>query len=193
MHSEAESGSVSEKSSTGHAQDEGSSINSASANTGKAHDAPATKPHSVAKQSTGPSAMGPPPPKPDFRATPTSAQPSQPREPNTNQDAPTKSKANGGRKPTTSAIPAPKESTKTATRKRSHGEVAEPRETDEDDESDEEFNEPANPIGEFDWEDLESRYHQRMGQLGDQEQELYHSFGELIDVRPLARLQGRPN
>lgn len=187
---EAESRSVSENSSTDHNRNEETPSHGASSRNGRVHDATTTpapsasKPHSVPKQPSGSFAMAPPP-KPNFKATPTSAQPQHSVEPEVEEEVPTasvKSKRNGGREPTTSAIPAPKESSKTASRKRSHGEINQPQEAD-DDEENEEFMEPANPIAAFDWMDLESRYHQRVSELRDEEQELYHSFEELVNVR----------
>lgn len=190
---EADSRSVSENSSIEHNRIEETSSRCASSRTGRVHDttttpAPsASKSHSVPKQPSGSLAMDPPP-KPNFKATPTSAQPQHSVEPEVDEEAPAasvKSKRNGGHEPTTSAIPAPKESSKTASRKRSHGEINQSREADDDTEENEEFIEPANPIAPFDWMDLQSRYHQRVSELRDEEQELYHSFEELVSVRVL--------
>lgn len=41
---------------------------------------------------------------------------------------------------------------------------------------------PSDPIAPFDWEDIESRYHQAMNQQDQKEQEIYKEFDTLINV-----------
>jgi hypothetical protein len=145
---------------------------------------PKTKPpHGSQQQFT----MGPPL-KPNFKATPTSAQPSKSMSQVSTQDATQELPAassqivgNGDDQP---AAPSkqPTNNTMQATlRKRSHVEVdQEP--TAHDQESSDEDTEPADKIATFDWMELESRYHHQMDHYRVQEQELYQSFHELCEV-----------
>jgi hypothetical protein len=146
---------------------------------------PKTKPPHGSQQ---PSAMGPPP-KPHFKATPTSAQPSksisQASSQEPSQELPAVSSQAIGNGDDQPAAPSkhPANTTHATTRKRSHVEVDQDQETTaHDQESSDEDAEPADQIASFDWNGLEQRYHDQMGQYTAQEQELYQSFHELCEV-----------
>jgi hypothetical protein len=142
---------------------------------------PKTKPPQGSQQ------MGPPP-KPNFKATPTSAQPSKSMTQASSQDAtqelPAESSQtveNGGDQPAASSKHPINDTTHATSRKRSHVEV-DPEPTAHDQESSDEDAEPADRIAPFDWMELESRYHHQMDHYRVQEQELYQSFHDLCEV-----------
>lgn len=157
-----------------------------------------TKPNQNQEDSTTPKTMPPhssqhqfamgPPPKPNFKATPTSAQPSKSMSQLSSQDAtqdiPTVSSqaiGNGDDQPAASSKHPINDTTHATSRKRSHVEVdQEP--TSHDQESSDEDAEPADRIAPFDWMELEQRYHDQMDQYRVQEQELYQSFHDLCEV-----------
>jgi hypothetical protein len=144
-----------------------------------------TKPPHGSQQ---PSAMGPPP-KPHFKATPTSAQPSKSMSQTPTQEAsqelPAASSQAVGNGDDQPAAPSkhPANTTQATPRKRSHVEIDQYQEpTTHDQESSDEDVEPADQIATFDWNDLEQRYHDQMEQYVAQEQDLYRSFNELCGV-----------
>ena len=111
-----------------------------------------------------------PPPRPSFKATPTSAQPSK-----------LVSQASSQHQPAASSKHPANDKTHATPRKRSHVEVdQEP--TAHDQECTDEDTEPADQMATFDWRELEQRYHDRMEQYAAQEQDLYQSFHELCKV-----------
>ena len=136
----------------------------------------------------------PPPPRPNFKATPTSAQPSSHSTQDSSQTLPAPSvekKHGNGRQRTTSSKDASQEATQRVTRKRSYEEIDRRQAAEESDEEDEddhdqdathEFNEPANAISPFDWEELQQRYHDQVGEYRQQEEYLYRQFRELSEV-----------
>ena len=149
------------------------------------------------EQSTWTPAM-PPPPRPNFKATPTSAQPSSHFTQDSSQELPTapaEKKHDSGRQRTTSSKDASQETPQQVTRKRCREEidrrqaVEQVNDDDDDDDHDDhdqdatdEFNEPANAISPFDWADLQRRYHDQVEDYDQQEQDLYRQFGELSNV-----------
>lgn len=165
-------------------RDSGSSTSSSKSTHGQDESTtPTGQPRHSGQQSSAMPAMAPPP-KPNFKATPTSAQPSQPAN-SADPELPFVSaepNRNGGRQPATSSKHLAKETVQATPRKRSHVEVDRQQAADDDDSTDED-NEPAVSIAAFDWMELESRYHQQMDQYRAQEQDLYRSFDELIQVR----------
>ena len=184
--------SVSEKSSSDKEHTQQTPSRSTTLENRQMHDATPTAARS--KQSIGTPAM-PPPPKPNFKATPTSAQPSSHSTQDSSQEpsaAMTEKKRVSGSQCTTSSKDSSQEATKPVTRKRSHEEIdrrkaAEDVDNEDDDDDDvdatDEFNEPANAISPFDWTDLRRRYHQQVQYCSEQEQDLYRQFGELCQVR----------
>jgi hypothetical protein len=164
----------------------GSFMSSESARSQDESTTPTGMPHHGGQQPSAMSGMAPPP-RPNFKATPSSAQPSQPIS-SVDQELPTLSTEttmNGGRQPPAPSKTVTKDTVHTTPRKRSHVEVDHQR-TADDDEATDEDNEPANSIAAFDWTELESRYHQQMNHFQTQEQDLYKSFGELCDVRNIS-------
>ena len=146
---------------------------------------PKTQPPHTSQQQ---SAMGPPP-KPNFKATPTSAQPGksmgQASSQDPSQELPATSSQAIGNGDDQPAAPSKLtvNTTHATTRKRSHVEVDQDQEsTAHDQESSNEDAEPADQIVTFDWNDLEQRYHDQMEQYAAQEQDLYRSFNELCGV-----------
>lgn len=131
--------------------------------------------------------MGPPP-RPNFKATPTSAQPSESTiralSQEASQDLPAASSRttrNGGHQPAAPFKQPANDKTHATPRKRSHVEVdQEP--TAQDQESSDEDAEPADQIASFDWRELEQRYHDQMDRYSTEEQDLYRSFNELCGV-----------
>jgi hypothetical protein len=160
----------------------GSSMSSKSARSQDESTTPAGMPQQGGQQSSTMPGMAPPP-KPNFKATPTSAQISQPIS-SVDTELPkfTETTRNGGRQPAAPSRNATKDTVHATPRKRSHVEVDQ-QQTADDEESTDEDNEPANSIAAFDWMELESRYHQQMDHFLAQEQDLYKSFGELCQVR----------
>jgi hypothetical protein len=142
---------------------------------------PKTKPPHGSQQ------MGPPP-KPNFKATPTSAQPSKSMSQVSSQDATQEMPAassqaieNGDDQPAAPSKQPANNTTHATSRKRSHVEIDhEP--TAHDQESSDEDAEPADRIAPFDWMELESRYHHQMDHYRVQEQELYQTFHDLCEV-----------
>jgi hypothetical protein len=156
-----------------------------------------SKPNQIQEDSTTPKTMPPhgsqqftmgPPPKPNFKATPTSAQPSnsmsQVSSQSATQELPAASSqtiGNGDDQPAAPSKHPINNTTQATSRKRSHVEVdQEP--TAHGQESLDEDAEPADKIAPFDWMELESRYHHQMDQYAIQEQELYSSFHQLCQV-----------
>ncbi|GAB7334011.1 hypothetical protein MBLNU13_g06107t2 [Cladosporium sp. NU13] len=153
------------------------------------------KPNQNQEDSTTPTANPPqgsqqqftmaPPPRPNFKATPTSAQPSKSMSQASSQEASQELPAassqtigNGDHQPAASSEHHANDRTNATPRKRSHVEVdQEP--TVHDQESSDDDAEPADQIAPFDWVGLEQRYHHQMGQYATEEQELYRSFNEL--------------
>ena len=190
-HDQDDSRSMSEKSVSDQGLTKQTTTNSATHVNGQLYDSTPTTVRG--EQSTGTPAMLPPP-RPNFKATPTSAQPSSHSQQGSNQDLPVASsekKRGSGRQRTTSSKDPAQETTKPVTRKRSHEEIdRRPSAEDSDDQDDEshdeeandEFKEPANAISPFDWEGLQQRYHDQMRHCGQQEQELYRQFEELCSV-----------
>jgi hypothetical protein len=190
-HDQDDSRSMSEKSVSDQGLTKQTTTNSATHVNGQMYDSTPTTVRG--EQSTGTPAMLPPP-RPNFKATPTSAQPSSHSQQDSNQDLPVASsekKRGSGRQRTTSSKDPTQETTKPVTRKRSHEEIdRRPAAEDSDDQDDEshdeeandEFKEPANAISPFDWEGLQQRYHDQMRHCGQQEQELYRQFEELCSV-----------
>lgn len=129
-----------------------------------------------------------PPPRPNFKATPTSAQPSksmsQASSQEASQDLPTTSSqtiGNGDHQPTAPFKQPANDKTHATPRKRSHVEVdQEP--TAHGQESSDEDAEPADQVASFDWRELEQRYHDQMDRYSAEEQDLYRSFSELCGV-----------
>lgn len=129
-----------------------------------------------------------PPPKPNFKATPTSAQPSKSMSQSSNQEAsqelPAASSqtiANHDHQPAAPSKQSANDKSHATSRKRSHVEVdQEP--TARDQESSDEDAEPADQIATFDWMELETRYHRQMEHYAAEEQDLYRSFSELCGV-----------
>lgn len=125
-----------------------------------------------------------PPPKPNFKSTPTSAQQPRPAETESNQDSPAQtadeSRSGGSRIPTSSKHE--KATMRTTNGKRRLGEIDQhqPRNDDSDVKP---FNDHAKSLDAFDWMDLETRYHHQMDDFGRQEQEIYRSFEDLCNVR----------
>lgn len=129
----------------------------------------------------------PPPPRPDFKAMPTSAQP--PRTPDVDVDEEAPLEAIGAERDLEDrSAPSSKMPTQTTQhaplRKRSHEKIERQQESGEDQNSEptDIFYEPANAMEGFDWEDLESRYHRQMQDFAAQEQDIYNSFNELCVV-----------
>ena len=187
-----DSRSASEKSSSDQGHRQQNSNSSTTLKNGQTPDATPTAVRS--EQSIGTPLMLPPP-KPNFKATPTSAQPSAhsvQEGPSQEFGAPvTEKKRSSDRQRTTSSKNPSQEPAKPVTRKRSHEEIdqrqaAEEVDNEDDDGNDEdatdEFNEPANAISPFDWENLERRYHQQTQDCTEQEQDLYRQFSELCQV-----------
>lgn len=146
---------------------------------------PATTKKSHQAQPSSAAQMMGPPPRPDFKATPTSAQPPQQSEKNQNQEQPTQSankiRGGGSRIPTASK---PENSTPRKTNgKHTRNEPDPPQETPKDDAETEVFNDPSNPLAAFDWMELEARYHQEMDDYLKQEHEIFRSFRELCQVK----------
>jgi hypothetical protein len=161
----------------------GSSMSSKSARSEDESTTPTGMPQHGGQQSSAMPGMAPPP-RPNFKSTPSSAQPSQ-HISSVDSELPTTSTEttrNGGRQPAAPSKNATKETVHATSRKRSHVEVDQ-QQTVDDEEAADEDNEPANSIAAFDWMDLESRYHQQMNHFLAQEQDLYKSFGELCEVR----------
>jgi hypothetical protein len=161
----------------------GNSVSSKSARSQDESTTPAGMPQHSGQQSSAMPGMAPPP-KPNFKATPSSAQLSQPIS-SVDSELPTTSTEttrNGGLQPLAPSKNATKDTVHATPRKTSHVEVDQ-QQTADDDEATDEDNEPANSIAAFDWMDLESRYHQQMDHFHTQEQDLYKSFSELCDVR----------
>lgn len=184
--SEAASRSGSDRSMSDHDLKKRSSNSSTSTKTSHDQDdsrTPTNKPHSGGQQtSTTPMA---PPPKPNFKATPTSAQPVQSNDHESDHNPPAasvESTQDDTRQPTQPSKLPIKSTPQATPRKRSHVEVDRQQPAD-DEESTDEDREPANPISSFDWEELESRYHQQIHHFAAQEQELYRSFNDLCGVR----------
>ncbi|TLD07939.1 hypothetical protein E2P81_ATG10563 [Venturia nashicola] len=182
--SEADSRSMSERSTSD--QDLKKRSTNSTASSGSNHDqndsrTPMNKSLQNGQQSsTTPMA---PPPKPNFKATPTSAQPlqSEDHEPDHNPPASLEDTTQDETRQQAQPSKLPIKSTPHATlRKRSHVEVDRQQPADDGDDTDED-REPADSIAPFDWMELESRYHQQMHQYGAQEQELYGSFSELCN------------
>ena len=188
-HGEVNSKSASERSTSDTDQKKrgsGSTVPSRSNHNQEDSTTPKTKPPQGSQQQ---SAMGPPP-KPNFKATPTSAQPgksmSQASSQEPSQELPATSSQAIGNGDDQPAAPSkhPANTTHATTRKRSHVEVDQDQETTaQDQESSDEDAEPADQIASFDWNGLEQRYHDQMGQYTVQEQELYQSFHELCEVK----------
>jgi hypothetical protein len=169
---------------------------SQSSSTQKNSQMPDSTPTAVRSEQSSWTPAMPPPPRPNFKATPTSAQPSSHSSQDSSQTLPAASaeqKHASGRQRTTSSKDASQEATRRVTRKRSHEEIdrrqaAEEVNDDEDDHDDhdqdatDEFNEPANAISPFDWADLQRRYHHQAEDYDQQEQDLYRQFGELSNV-----------
>jgi hypothetical protein len=131
--------------------------------------------------------MGPPP-KPNFKATPTSAQPSksmsQVSSQGATQELPAASSQtveNGDDQPAAPSKHPTNNTMQATSRKRSHVEVGQ-EPTAHDQESSDEDTEPADKIATFDWMELESRYHHQMDHYRVQEQELYQSFHDFCEV-----------
>ena len=133
-----------------------------------------------------------PPPRPNFKATPTLAQPSTPTSKPTSQassqdasqDLPAASLQavqNGDHQPGAPSKHPANDKTSATPRKRSHVEVDQEPTTHDQESSDEDV-EPANQIASFDWVELEQCYHHQMAQNAAEEQELYRSFNELCEV-----------
>ena len=129
-----------------------------------------------------------PPPKPNFKATPTSAQPSKSMSQVSSQEASqelpeasSQTIANGDHQPAAPSKQSANDKIHATPRKRSHVEVdQEP--TAQDQESSDEDAEPADQIATFDWMELETRYHRQMEQYAAEEQDLYRSFSDLCGV-----------
>lgn len=129
-----------------------------------------------------------PPPRPNFKATPTSAQPSKSMSQASSQEAPqdlpptsSQTIGNGDHQPAAPFKQPANDKTHATPRKRSHVEVdQEP--TAHDQESSDEDAEPADQIASFDWRELEQRYHDQMDRYSTEEQDLYRSFNELCGV-----------
>ena len=191
-HDQDDSRSVSEKSTPDQGLTKQSSNGSATQKSGQMQDSTPTTVRG--EQSTWTPAM-PPPPRPNFKATPTSAQPSSHSQRDSSQDfavAPVEKKQGSGHHRTSSSKDASQETTKSATRERSHEQIDRRQTTGElhdedsnghDQEATDEFKEPANAISPFDWMDLEQRYHQQVQGYAEQEQDLYRQFGELTNVK----------
>jgi hypothetical protein len=186
-HDETNSRSASEKSASDTDQKKrvsGSTASSKSNHSQENSTTPTANPPSASQQT---SAMAPPP-KPIFKATPTSAQPLQPISQGSSQEtfrqqsgASAEATKNGNR---TSAVSSqhPASNTAHATpRKRSHVEVDQQQTADDQDTSDEDA-EPADRIASFDWMQLETRYHQQLERFSAEEQDLYRSFSDLCGV-----------
>ena len=144
-----------------------------------------------------------PPPRPSFKATPTSAQPSKLVSQASSQQASQELSAASSQtiehddhQPAASSKHPANDKTHATPRKRSHVEVdQEP--TAHDQECTDEDTEPADQMATFDWRELEQRYHDRMEQYAAQEQDLYQSFHELCKVKhvflaPTAIFANRP-
>lgn len=184
---EADSRSVSEKSTSDQdlkKRGSNSATSSGSSHGQNGNNTPTNTPlHGGQQMSTTPMA---PPPKPNFKATPTSAQPLQTEDQEPDRNLPASSEDTTQDETRQQAQPSklPVKSTPHATpRKRSHVEVDRQEPADDGEDTDED-REPADSIAPFDWMELESRYHQQMHQYGAQEQELYSSFSDLCNVRP---------
>jgi hypothetical protein len=190
-HDQDDSRSMSEKSDSDQGLTKQTTNNSGTHVNGQLYDSTPTTVRG--EQSSGTPAM-PPPPRPNFKATPTSAQPSSHSQQDSSQELSVTSsekKHGSGRQRTTSSKGSSQETTKPVTRKRSHEEIdrrqaAEDLDDQDDEGNDEEasdeFKEPANAISPFDWEGLQQRYHDQMQHCADQEQDVYRQFGELCDV-----------
>lgn len=190
-HDNDDSMSMSEKSGSEHGLTKQVTNGSITSKSGQVHDATSTPTAVRSEQSTWTPAM-PPPPRPNFKATPTSAQPSNHSAQDSSQESVTtvtEERPSNARQRTVSSKNSAQETTKPVTRKRSHEEIDRRQATEEeediaeDDEyANDEFNEPANPISPFDWEDLELRHHRQMSDCAKQEQALYGQFDELCRV-----------
>lgn len=126
-------------------------------------------------------AMGPPP-KLDFKATPTSAQPPSTTGADTEDKSESHRKQSDGQPPATPAKQTLEPAKRETTHKRSHEEIDQSQPADDDGDLADSFNDPSNTIATFDWMDLESRYHQQMEQYAAEEQDIYRSFEELCGV-----------
>jgi hypothetical protein len=190
-HDQNDSGSMSEKSGSDQGLTKQPSNGSTTQKSGQMHDSTPTT--SRGEQPTGTPAM-PPPPRPKFKATPTSAQPSSYSQQDSSQELPVASsekKHGSGRQRTTSSRDSGQEATKPVTRKRSHEEIDRRQAAEDvddqddegqDEEATDEFKEPANPVAPFDWRNLEERYHDQVQDYAKQESDLYRQFGELSNV-----------
>jgi hypothetical protein len=197
-HDQDESRSMSEKSGSEHDLTKQVSNSSTTQRNGHMHDSTPTA--TRGEQSIGTPAM-PPPPRPNFKTTPNSAQPSNHSQRDSTQEllaASTEKKHGSGRQRTMSSKDSSQEPTKPITRKRSHEEndrrqvveeVDDGDDDDEDEDATDEFNEPANAISPFDWENLQQRYHDQMRHCGEQEQDLYREFSRLCNVSFLSRVK----
>jgi hypothetical protein len=190
-HEPDHSRSMSEKSGSDQDLTKQPSNGSTTQKSGQMHDSTPTT--SRGEQPTGTPAM-PPPPRPNFKATPTSAQPSSHSTQDSSQDlsaASSEKKHGSGRQRTTSSRDSGQEATKPITRKRSHEEIDRRQAAEDvddhddeghDEEATDEFKEPANAISPFDWRNIEERYHDQVQYYHKQEQDLYRQFGELSNV-----------
>ena len=131
--------------------------------------------------------MGPPP-RPNFKATPTSAQPSkmtsQASSQETSQEDSLVSKElsrNDDHQPAAPSKHPTNDTVHATPRKRNHVEVDQEPTTHGQESSDEDA-EPADQIASFDWMELQNRYHHQMGQYRAQEHDLYNSFHDLCGV-----------
>jgi len=129
-----------------------------------------------------------PPPRPNFKATPTSAQPSKSMSQASSQQASQEQPAtssqtieNGDHQPAPPSKHPANDKPHATPRKRSHVEVDQEL-TAHDQESSDEDAEPADQIATFDWRELEQRYHDQMDRYSTEEQDLYRSFNELCGV-----------
>jgi len=198
-HGEPNSRSASERSTLDTDQTKRTSGSTASSTSKHNHEestTPTTNPPSASQQTF---AMGPPR-KPDLKATPTSAQQSQPITQTSSQGiskeqtaTSTEAIRNGDRPSAVSSKHQANNTVHTTPRKRSHVEVDQQQSADDQDTSDED-SEPANRIAAFDWMELQTRYHQQLEQFDTQEQALYHSFNELCNViHPYSSCIRQPN
>lgn len=186
-HGEANSNSASERSVSDTNQKKRGSSNTASFKTNHNQEDSTTPktdpPHASQQQST----MGPPP-KPNFKATPTSAQPSTSMSQASSQGpsqeqsgASSQTIGDGDDQPAAPSKHPANTTTHATPRKRSHVEVDQEPTAQDQDSSDEDA-EPADQISSFDWNELENRYHHQMEHYAAQEQDLYQSFHELCKV-----------
>lgn len=142
-----------------------------------------TKNHQT--QSSSAAQMTGPPPRPDFKATPNSAQPPQQIDTEQNREHPTPStdKTRGGASRIPTSSKPDKSTPRKANGKRPRDEPHQQKEALNDDAATETFNDPSNSLAAFDWMELEARYHQEMDDYLKQEHEIFRSFRELCQVK----------